>query len=222
MKPVSPVVSFAAAPAASPAAHRRARAGKDVRTQAVALGAAVASAAKGAGGMGRLGREGFRRHHQIQGLSGAAARQGLRPLRHGARRHRRPHLHQSRLSARPLPDHRRRRIAVPDDERQGRLAGARRLVSQIRREGDEGRQVLPRLRARSGRVPLALEEDRGAGRHQGHEDPTGARDHGDLRHNARRHQCAGRSAGSARRSRKGRRRRGYVPWGSVPCSASTR
>ena len=44
----------------------------------------------------------------------AAARQGVRPLRHGARRHRRPHLHQSRLSARPLPDHRRRRTAVPD------------------------------------------------------------------------------------------------------------
>ena len=39
----------------------------------------------------------------------AAARQGVRPLRHGARRHRRRHLRQSGLSARPLPDHRRRR-----------------------------------------------------------------------------------------------------------------
>ena len=91
------------------------------------------------------GREGKWRHRQVQGVSGAAARQGVRPLRHGARRHRRRHLHQSRLSARPFPDHRRRRTAVPDVGRQGRLDGARRLVPQICREGDEGRQVLPRL-----------------------------------------------------------------------------
>ena len=120
----------------------------------------------------------------------AAARQGVRPLRHGARRHRRPHLRQSGLSARPLPDHRRRRTAVPDLERQGRLAGARRLVPQVCREGDEGRQVLPRLPARSRHVPLQDQEDHGAGRHQGHEDPPGARHHGDLRHAARRHQRA--------------------------------
>ena len=40
--------------------------------------------------------------------------QGDRPLRHGARRHRRLRLRQPRLSARPLPDHRRGRNAVPD------------------------------------------------------------------------------------------------------------
>ena len=159
---------------------RQFRPGQDLRTQAVALGAAVPPAAKGAGGMGRLGREGFRRHHQIQGLPRAAARQGLRPLRHGARRHRRPHLHQSRLSARPLPDHQRRRTAVPDRQRQDRIAGARCLVPQIRRQGDEGREVLPRLRARPRHFPFQVQEDHGAGRHQGHEDPSGARDHGEL------------------------------------------
>ena len=64
----------------------------------------------------------------------------------------------------------------------GGIAGARRVVPQICRQGDEGRQVLPRLRARSRRVPFANEEDRGSRRHQGHENPSGARDHGDLRH----------------------------------------
>ena len=52
--------------------------------------------------------------------------------------------------------------------------GARRLVSQICREGDEGRQVLPRLHAFAGIVSLPHEEDRRAGRHQGHEDPPRA------------------------------------------------
>ena len=161
---------------------RGVRPGKDLRAQAFALGAAVASAAEGAGRMGRRGRKGIRRHAALQGLSLAAARQGLRPLRHGARRHRRPHLHQSRLSARPLPDHRRRRTAVPDVERQGRLGRARRLVPQIRGQGDEGRQVLPRLRARPGLVPFGQQEDHGARRHQGHEDPAGAGHHRRIRH----------------------------------------
>ena len=57
-------------------------------------------------GVGRIGREGLERHDQVQDLPVAAARQGVRPLRHGARRHRRLHLRQSGLSARPLPDHR--------------------------------------------------------------------------------------------------------------------
>ena len=46
--------------------------------------------------------------------------------------------------------------AVPDVERQGRLRGARRLVPQICRDRDEGRQILPRLhprRRRSIRAP---------------------------------------------------------------------
>ena len=196
--------------ATAPLAHG---AGQDHRTQARALGAGVASAAQGLRGMGPIGREGVGRHDQVQDLSGRAARQGVRPLRHGARRHRRPDLHQSGLSAGPLPDHRRRRTAVPDGERQGRLVGARRLVSQIRRGRDEGREVLPRLRARSGIVSFAHQEDRGARRHQGHEDQAGARHHRDLDDAARRHQRAGRGAAGARHHRKGRRRRGDVPVG---------
>ena len=70
----------------------------------------------------------------------------------------------------------------------GGILGARRLVSQIRRDRDEGRQVLPRLRARSGHVPFAHQEDRGAGRHQGHEDPAGAGHGRGLGDAARRHQ----------------------------------
>ena len=145
---------------------------KTFELKIVALGAGLASAAEGAGGLGRRGREGIRRHHQVQGVPGAAARQGVRPLRHGARRHRRRHLRQSGLSARPLPDHRRRRTAVPDVGCQGRLDGARRLVPQICREGDEGRQVLPRLHPFAVVVPFAHQEDRGARRRQGHEDPS--------------------------------------------------
>ena len=121
---------------------RRARAGQDLRSQAFALGPADASAAESDGGMGRIGREGIERHHQVQGLSVPAARQGVRPLRHGARRHRRLHLRQSRLPARPLPHHCRRRAAVPGRRRQGRHPGGRCLVSQICGERDEGREVL--------------------------------------------------------------------------------
>ena len=39
-------------------------------------------------------------------------------------------------------------------------------------------------------VPLAHQEDRGARGHQGHEDPPGARHHGEFRDAARRHQRA--------------------------------
>ena len=56
----------------------------------------------------------------------------------------------------------------------GGTRGARRLVPQIRRQGDEGRQVLPRLHPRAELVPLERQEDRRARRHQGHEDPPGA------------------------------------------------
>ena len=54
----------------------------------------------------------------------------------------------------------------------GGSEGARCLVSQICREGDEGRQVLPRLHPFAVVVPLAHQEDRGARRRQGHEDPS--------------------------------------------------
>src|SRR5258708_19625443 len=62
----------------------RIRPRQDLRAAPVALGAAVASLAEGAGGLGLLDREGLERDDQVQGLSLAAARQGVRPLRHGA------------------------------------------------------------------------------------------------------------------------------------------
>ena len=43
------------------------------------------------------------------------------------------------------------------------------------REGDEGRQVLPRLHPLAVALPLAHEEDRRARRYQGHEGPPGAK-----------------------------------------------
>ena len=44
-----------------------------------------------------------------------------------------------------------------------RLGGARRLVPQIRGQGDEGRQVLPRLHPFAVVVSLAYQKNRGAG-----------------------------------------------------------
>ena len=79
------------------------------------------------------------------------------------------------LSAWPLPDHRRRRNAVPVRQRQGRHGGARRLVSQIRRAGDEGRALLLRLRLRSRHLPLARKKIVLPERHQGHEGAAGQR-----------------------------------------------
>ena len=53
------------------------------------------------------------------------------------------------------------------------LGRARCLVSQIRRQGDEGRQILPHLRARPGDLPHHQQEGDGARRREGHEDPSG-------------------------------------------------
>ena len=199
----------------SPAARgaRRARAGQDLRAQALALGAADASAAEGDGGMGRLGREGVERHHQVQGVPVAAARQGVRPLRHGARRHRRPHLRQSGLSARPLPDHLGRRIAVPGRRRQGRHPGDRRLVPQVCRQRDEGREVLLLLHSRSADLAFEQEENRGAGRHQGNQGAAVASDGGGLGDAARRHQRAGERDRGPRRDGEGRGGGGHLPVG---------
>src|SRR5262245_40197137 len=58
-------------------------AGKDLRPEDFALGTVLASPAEVAGGLGGRGRKGFRRHHQVESVSGPAARQGVRPLRHG-------------------------------------------------------------------------------------------------------------------------------------------
>ena len=74
-------------------------AGQDGRPQDLDLGAAGASAEPGAEGLGRRHREGVGRHHQGDAVPVRAARQGVRPLRHGARRHRRLHLRQSRATS---------------------------------------------------------------------------------------------------------------------------
>ena len=209
---LAPAAGLAILLATAPLAHAQ---DKTFELKLVALGAAVASAAEGASRNGRQSVEkasGGTIKYKI--YPSRAARQGVRPLRHGARRHRRLDLHQSGLSAGPLPDHRRRRAAVPDGQRQGRLVGARRLVPQIRRDRDEGREVLPRLRARSGLVPFAHQEDRGARRHQGHEDQAGARHHGGLDDAARRAPTCRRAAPQVRDvHREGRRRRGDLPVG---------
>ena len=83
-------------------------------------------------------------------------------------------------------------------ERQGRHSRDRRLVPQIRRERDEGREILLLLHSRSGDLAFEQEEDHGAGRHQGHEGPALAGHGRRLGDAARRHQCAGQRDRSAR------------------------
>ena len=111
----------------------------------------------------------------------AAARQGVRSLRHGARRHRRCHLCQPRLSARPLPDHRRGRICRSWSANAN--GGIRALDSWYRKyAANEMKDVKfcfsfildPRT------LHSKNQKDRGARRHQRHEDPAGARDYGRL------------------------------------------
>ena len=114
----------------------------------------------------RRHRQGFQRLDQNHHLSLRAARQGVRPLRHGARRHRRHHLRQPRLSAGPLPDHRHRPDAVHLRRRPQGHGGARLLVSQIRAHRDEGHSFLSHLHSRSGRAACP-QEDRSAGGPEG-------------------------------------------------------
>ena len=181
--------------------HRRCiGAGQDLRAEAVALGAGDASSAEGHRGLGRRRGKGFRRHHQIQNLPVAAARQGVRPLRHGARRHRRFHVCESGLSARPLSDHQCRRTTLPDRRRPWRHACAGRLVPQICRDRDEGRALLLLFYPRSAHLAFQDQKDHGAGRHQGHEDPAFAGYRRRMGHSARGHQCAGQRHRSARRA----------------------
>ena len=187
--------------------------GQADRAQAVTLGAAVTSVAGRDSGLGRRYPESLERNHHLQDLSGAATRQGVRPLRHGARRHCRLRLRQSRLSARTLPDYFGGRAAVSGRPRQGRQSRDRCLVSQIRRKRDEGRALLLLFRARSGGVAFQHQEDRRAGRYQRHEDQAGPRHHRGLGHVARRHQRAVERAGGPRHTRQGRCRCDHLPLG---------
>ena len=200
----------------------RERAGQAGRAQALELGAGAASAQPGADRLGRRHHEGLERHDHGDALSVRAARQGVRPLRHGQGRHRRLRLHQPRLPARPLPGDGRRRPALHLRQRQGRLGGDRRLVPAVRRQGDEGRQVLLRLHPRSRHLPQQ-EEAALAERRQGPEGAPGDEHDRPDGHAARRHQRAGLGARGARRARARRRRRDHLPVGlDHACSASTR
>ncbi len=87
------------------------------------------------------------------------------------------------------------------------------LVPQVRGERDEGRALLLLLHPRSADLALEQEEDRGAGRHQGHEGAAVARHRRGLGDAARRHQRAGERDRSARRSGEGRGRSGDLPVG---------
>ena len=106
-------------------------------------------------------------------------------------RHRRFYLRQSRLSARPLPDHCSRRTTVPGRRLAWRYPRDRRLVSQIRRRRDERRQVLLLLHPRPADLAFQEQEDRGADRHQGREGPAVAVDRCRMGDIAWRHQRAG-------------------------------
>ena len=117
------------------AAGRRAGrgSGQAGRAQALELGAGAASAEPGADRLGRRHQEGVERHDHGDAVPVRAARQGVRPLRHGQGRHRRLRLRQPRLPARALPGDGRRRPAVHLRQRQGRLGGDRRLVPRSTR-----------------------------------------------------------------------------------------
>ncbi len=99
----------------------------------LALGAAAASDARRRGRLGGVDRQGLERHDQDHDLSGPAARQGVRPLQHGARRHRRHLARQSGLRARPLPDRRGGRTALHLLQLQGGQRRDGRVVSPLRR-----------------------------------------------------------------------------------------
>ena len=156
--------------------NRRARAGQDLRAQAVALGAAVASAAEGAGGLGRRRSRRPRaapsstRSIPSQQLGKAfdhydMARDGIADLTYVN-----PGYQPGRfpiIAAGELP--------FLIGERQGRHRGARRLVPQIRGAGDEGRASSASPSCTIPAPSTREQEDRGARRHQGHEDPAGAR-----------------------------------------------
>ena len=186
--------------------RRRAGAGQDGSVETIELGAAGASAQPGVAGLGSGYREGLGRHHQGHAVSVGAAGQGDGPLRHGARWDLRFLLRQSRIPARAVPDHRRRRAAVPGGERKGGSAASGCLVSQICTDRDEGRALLLRLHARSGNIPFAQQEDRGAGGHPRREGAAGRCHDGGVRDAAGRHERAGFGAGGARGAGARRRR----------------
>ena len=104
-----------------------------------------------------------------------AARQGLRPLRHGARRHRRLRLRQPRLPAGPLSgDRRRRRCRSCSPTRKGGSAAIDAWYRQYAAKEMKDVHFCFAFVHDPGTLPFA-QEDHPAVRHQGHEDAPGAR-----------------------------------------------
>ncbi len=135
-------------------AERRGRAGQGRSTAPVALGAAVASVAQGAGGLGRVDREGLERHHQVkvfpsQQLGKAfdhydMARDGIADLAYVS-----PGYQPGRF---PIIDAGNLPFMVANaKEGTGAIDEWYRKYAA---QGDERREILLGLRARSGHVPL--------------------------------------------------------------------
>jgi len=123
---------------------RRCGAGQDSRPQDLDMAAARPSAGTAtkewAADIGRP-----ERHHQDRDLSRPSSSVGVRPLRHGARRHRRSNVRQSRLPAGPLCRHLGRPAALqcsPTPRRHGR---ARRLYRKYAATEMKGHAFLLRL-----------------------------------------------------------------------------
>ena len=167
------------------------RAGQDLRSQAVALGAALASPAEGAGGVGRLGARrppaapSTFKVFPAQQLGKAfdhydMARDGIADVTYinpGYQPGRFPII-----GAGELP------FLMSNAK-----GGSQALDAWYRKYADAEMKDVKFCLAfvhDSGLVPLQGQEDHGAGRHQGHEDPARARHHGVVRHLARRHQRA--------------------------------
>ena len=152
---------------------------QDVRAQA-ALGPAIASVAKVAGRVGQFGQREHRRAHQCriypaQQLGKAfdhydMARDGIADLTYVS-----PGYQPGRF---PIFDAADLPSCCPTPK--PALGATRRLVPQIRRDRDEGREVLLRLRSGSQQRPFPHQENRSARRHSGHEDPAGSCDMASL------------------------------------------
>ncbi|KAI1694267.1 FMN-dependent dehydrogenase domain-containing protein [Ditylenchus destructor] len=119
------------------------------------------------------------------------------------------------VPAGPLPGDGGCVTALPVRQRKGKGFGRhRRLVPQLRGQGDEGRQVLLRLRARPGHLPLAQEDHR-ARRHQGHEGAPGHQHRGPAHHLAGGHNVQASAPESRDMLERGVADAITFPWGSI-------
>jgi plastocyanin len=118
----------------------------------------------------------IRRLHQGRALPGPATGQGARPLRHGARRHRRHDLGEPGLPGRALPDHRRGRTALPDRTSRRRLGRWTPGTASTPWHRDEGREPVHGPPAQ--RHAAHARSHHRARPDQGHEDPPGQRHRG--------------------------------------------